>query len=151
MTINCILNHKNIQKQVLPGERAIDFLRDRMHLTGTKEGCGQGECGSCTILVDGLAVHACMMLAGQLDGREILTIEGLEQDGELDEIQKAFLEHGAIQCGFCTPGMIMSVKGLLLKNSHPTEEEIKRALEGNLCRCTGYETIRKAVESLIRK
>lgn len=149
--MTCTLNHNKIIQQVEPGERAIDFLRNRMKLTGTKEGCGQGECGSCTILVDGVAVHACMMLAAQLDGREVLTIEGLEQNGELDEIQQAFLSHGAVQCGFCTPGMIMSVKGLLLKYDMPTEEEIRHAMEGNLCRCTGYEMIREAILNLLEK
>lgn len=149
--ITCKVNGNNIKKEVQPGERVIDFLRNQLSLTGTKEGCGQGECGSCTILVDGLAVHACMMLAVQLDGKEILTIEGVAKDEQLDRIQKAFLESGAVQCGYCTPGMIMSVKGLLLKNPHPSDEEIKTALEGNLCRCTGYHTILDAVHASMGK
>ncbi len=149
--ITCVVNGATVSAWVEAGERAIDFLRERLHLTGTKEGCGQGECGSCTILVDTLAVHACMMLAVQLDGKEILTIEGLMKDGEPDRIQKAFLERGAVQCGYCTPGMIMSVKGLLLHNPCPTDEEIREAIAGNLCRCTGYQTIVDAVHDCIGK
>ncbi len=147
--LHMTLNGRKVETDVLPGQRALDILRDVFGLTGTKEGCGQGECGSCTILVDGKAVHACLMLAEQMEGHDILTIEGLEKDGELDRIQQAFFDAGAVQCGFCTPGMIMSVKGLLLKNPNPSDDEIKTALEGNLCRCTGYASIERAVHLVI--
>ena len=113
-------------------------------MTGVKEGCGEGECGACTVIVDGRAVTSCTMLSVQADGREVLTVEGLERDGRLDELQEAFLRHGAVQCGFCTPGMLMSLKALLLNNPKPNREEVLRAIEGNLCRCTGYHPILKA-------
>lgn len=144
--ISFILNGESVRVSVDSGERLLDLLRDRFDLTGTKEACGQGECGACTILCDGEAVHACLMLAVQADGTEIVTIEGLERNGELDGIQQAFLEVGAIQCGYCTPGMIIAAKSFLLKNPRPTAEEITEAMAGNLCRCTGYVKIHKAVE-----
>ena len=144
--ISFILNNEPVSVEVDSGERVLDLLRNRFTLTGTKEACGQGECGACTILCDGEAVHACLMLAVQADGTQIVTIEGLERNGELDGIQQAFLDAGAVQCGYCTPGMIMAAKSLLLKNPHPTAEEITEAMAGNLCRCTGYVKIHKAVE-----
>ena len=144
--ISFILNGESVRVSVDSGERLLDLLRDRFDLTGTKEACGQGECGACTILCDGEAVHACLMLAVQADGTEIVTIEGLERNGELDGIQQAFLEVGAIQCGYCTPGMILSVEGLLRRNPDPTVEEIKEGIGGNLCRCTGYQQIVEAVQ-----
>lgn len=144
--ISFVLNGVLVWLEVDPGERLLDVLRDRFHLTGTKEACGQGECGACTVLMNGDAVHSCLMLAVQADSTEIVTIEGLERNGEMDGIQQAFLDAGAIQCGYCTPGMIMAAKGLLLKNPHPTKEEIIKAMEGNLCRCTGYAKIHRAVE-----
>ena len=131
-----------------PKERLLDTLRERLHLTGTKEGCGVGECGACTVILDGEAVHSCMVLTAQVDGSEVLTVEGLEVDERLHPLQEAFIKHHAVQCGFCTPGMLMSAKALLDKNPNPTREEIKTAIEGNLCRCTGYEQIIEAIESV---
>jgi len=123
----------------------LDVLRDAIGLTGTKEGCGKGECGACTVIIDGEAVLACLTLAIRVQGKRILTIEGLARKGRLDSLQDSFVKYGAIQCGYCTPGMIMTSKALLGKNPHPTEEEIKAALSGNLCRCTGYVKIIEAV------
>ena len=123
------------------------MLRDKLHLYGTKEGCAIGECGACTVILDNEAVPSCLVPIGQVQGKHVITIEGLEKDGELDELQKAFIEYHAVQCGFCTAGMIMSAKALLMKNPSPTCEEIKKALSGNLCRCTGYVHIIDAVES----
>jgi carbon-monoxide dehydrogenase small subunit len=123
----------------------LDVLRDAIGLTGTKEGCGKGECGACTVIIDGEAVLACLTLAIRVQGKRILTIEGLAREGRLDSLQDSFVKYGAIQCGYCTPGMIMTSKALLGKNPHPTEEEIKAALSGNLCRCTGYVKIIEAV------
>ena len=151
MIVNFILNGKQVSRDLAPERRLIDVLREDFLLTGAKESCGEGECGACTILMDGEAVHACMVLAGQLEGHEILTIEGLAQNGELDIIQNSFVEHVAIQCGFCTPGMIMSTKGLLLKNPDPTEEEIRIALSGNVCRCSAYVQILAAVRDAAKK
>lgn len=131
-----------------PGKRLLDVLREDLRLTGTKEGCGEGECGACTVIVDGLAVNSCLMMAGQMDGKEIITVEGLEKDGELDDLQNAFISNGAVQCGYCTPGMLMSCKALLMRNPHPTEEEIRMAISGNLCRCTGYTKIVAAVKEV---
>ncbi len=145
-TIHFTLNGNPQTIEVDAGLRLVDLLREKFDLCGTKESCGQGECGACTVLVNNEAVHSCLMLAEQADGTDVLTIEGLEKDGQLDPIQTAFIECGAIQCGYCTPGMIMSTKGLLLNNSHPTDDEIKEALAGNLCRCTGYSKILQAVK-----
>ena len=128
--------------------RAIDLFRDVLGLTGVKEGCGRGECGACTILLDGKPVNSCLLYAPKLNGRRVQTIEGItEKDGKLSSIQEAFIEGGAVQCGFCTPGMILSSKALLEKNSKPGEKEIEEALSGNICRCTGYTKIIKAVKS----
>ena len=126
----------------------LRFLRDELHLTGTKEGCGEGDCGACTVLVDGQSVNSCLYLAVLADGKEILTIEGLEKNGQMHEIQEAFIRHGAIQCGFCSPGMIMSVKNLLDNNPKPTEDEIRRGMSGNLCRCTGYQQMVDAIKDV---
>jgi len=134
-----------------PKERLLDTLRERLYLTGTKEGCGVGECGACTVILDGEAVHSCMVLTAQIDGSEVLTVEGLEKEGRLHPLQEAFIKHHAVQCGFCTPGMLMSAKALLDKNPNPTREEIKTAIEGNLCRCTGYEQIIEAIESAAKE
>ena len=131
-----------------PGARLIDVLRDQLDLTGTKEGCGEGECGACTVLLDGVAVNSCLVLALQTRGRQVTTIEGLAGDGELDALQKAFIRAGAIQCGYCSPGMLMSSKALLLANPHPSEAEIRLAIAGNLCRCTGYDKIVQAVQAV---
>lgn len=132
---------------VEPDTRLIDVLRLHLGLTGTKEGCGEGECGACTVLVSGAAVNSCLLLAPQVQGKQVLTVEGLAREGELDELQRQFIEHGAVQCGYCTPGMLMSAKALLLANPHPSEQEIRLALAGNLCRCTGYATIVAAVSA----
>lgn len=145
MKLSFTLNGKAVQVEVTPGLRLVELLRETFGLTGTKESCGQGECGACTVLLDQEAVNACLVLAVQVDGKSVLTIEGLSRDGELDPLQQAFVDCGAIQCGYCTPGMILSAKGLLLQNPHPSDEEIRTALEGNLCRCTGYVKILQAV------
>ena len=124
----------------------LALLRDGLGLTGTKCSCSEGECGACTVLVDGRAVTSCLFLAVDAEGKDILTIEGLEKDGKLDPLQEAFIAVGAIQCGYCTPGMVLSAKGLLLQNPNPDDEAIKEALAGNLCRCTGYVKILEAVK-----
>ncbi len=147
MKITFILNGEPMELEA-PGEkRLLDFIREDLLLTGTKEGCGEGECGACTVVLNGLAIHSCLAVAGQLQGGRLLTIEGLEKNGEMDEIQKAFIKKSAVQCGFCTSGMIMSAKALLMKNPHPDEDEIKIAIAGNLCRCSGYREIKAAIKS----
>ena len=148
INLNLNVNGKEVTLKVGPKERLIDTLREQLNLTGTKEGCSIGECGACTIILNGEAVSSCLILTGQIGGSEVLTIEGLEVAGKLDPLQKAFIDYQAVQCGFCTPGMLMSAKALLLKNPHPGREEIKTTLEGNLCRCTGYEQIIEAIESV---
>ena len=145
MRIEFQLNGESRGAEVEPLERLVDALRERFGAKSVKEGCGEGECGSCTVIVDGKAVASCMMLAAQVDGREVMTAEGLGKDGELDRLQDAFLRHGAVQCGYCTPGMLMSVKALLIANPKPNREDVVRAIEGNLCRCTGYHQIVEAV------
>lgn len=133
------------------GQRLIDLLRDTLGLTGTKEGCGIGVCGACTVIMDGRAVNSCLVPAMAADGHEILTIEGMMQDGNLHPIQEAFVKHHAIQCGFCTPGLVMSARALLDRNPSPDREEIKKAIEGNLCRCTGYEQVIEAIQDVASK
>lgn len=147
MVINFVLNGKPMTVDVPADRRLLDFIREDLHLTGTKEGCGEGECGACTVVLDGKAVHSCLTLVGQIEGCELLTIEGLEQNGELDAIQKAFIKKSAIQCGFCTSGMVMSAKALLMENPQPTDDEIKRAISGNICRCSGYREIKEAIRA----
>ncbi len=147
MLINLTVNGKMHILEVEPQERLLDMLRLKLKLTGAKEGCGEGECGACTVIMNGEAVNSCMVLAYQARDAEILTIEGLAPAGGLDVIQQSFIDNGAIQCGYCTPGMIMSTKALLMKNTSPTAAEIKEALAGNLCRCTGYINIVKAVKA----
>ncbi len=149
MNITFNLNDEIISRDIDPSMRLIDFLRDNLGITSIKEGCSEGECGACTIIFNGRAVTSCTMFAGQINGGSILTLEGLSKHGELDKIQKSFIENGAIQCGFCTSGMILSVKALLMKNPKPTLDEIKEAIAGNLCRCTGYNKIIKAVQDII--
>jgi carbon-monoxide dehydrogenase small subunit len=127
----------------------LQFLREKLLLTGTKEGCSIGECGACTVIMNGKSVASCLVLAAEVDGAQIRTVEGEMRDGELSALQKAFIEHGATQCGFCTPGMIMSARELLARNSNPSREEIVEAIAGNLCRCTGYEPIVEAIEAVI--
>lgn len=148
-TIEFNLNGKDIKVDVPEDERLLDMLRDRLMLTGTKEGCGIGECGACTVIVDGEAVNSCLTFAASVDGKSVTTIEGVAQNGELAPIQKSILEHNALQCGFCTPGIVMSIKALLDSNPKPTEEEIKIAISGNLCRCTGYQQILEAVDDVV--
>jgi len=143
------LNGKEITVTTDANKRLLDVLRNDLNLTGTKEGCAIGECGACTIIFNGEAVTSCLMLIGQVQGSEIITIEGLSQNGELHSLQQKFLEHGAVQCGYCTPGMLLSAYALLLKNPNPTDEEIKEAIAGNLCRCTGYKQIIDAVKEAI--
>ena len=130
---------------VSPNETLVEVLRDRLELTGTKMGCGEGACGTCTVLLDGKPVRSCLTLAVEVQGQEIVTIEGLAVGAELHPVQVAFMEHGAIQCGFCSPGMILTGKGLLDENPHPTEEEVRRAISGVVCRCTGYAKIVEAI------
>jgi len=151
MTVTFMVNGKEVTLKVSSKERLLDTLREQLKLTGTKEGCSVGECGACTVILDGKAVSSCLILTGQIGGSEVLTIEGLEVDGNLDALQQAFIDYHAIQCGFCTPGMLMSAKALFIQNTHPSREEIKTALEGNLCRCTGYEQIIEAIESVAKK
>ena len=141
------VNGREYRVEADPSMRLLDLIRDVLCLTGTKEGCSEGECGACTVILDGEAVTSCLLLAGQAEGRELVTIEGVRTDKELSRLQKAFIEYGAVQCGFCTPGMIMSAKALLDRNPHPTEDEIRTALSGNLCRCTGYKKIVEAVQA----
>jgi len=126
----------------------IEAIRDEIGLTGTKEGCGIGECGTCTVLMDGKPIYSCIMLAVEAEGKEILTIEGLADSDGLHPMQKSFIDHGAVQCGFCTPGMILTAKALLDENPNPTEEDVRKAISGNLCRCTGYSKIIEAIMSL---
>jgi aerobic carbon-monoxide dehydrogenase small subunit len=139
------VNGEKQTQGVYPHHTLLEFLRDQLDLTGTKECCSEGECGACTVLLDGRAVNACLILAIEADGSEVTTIEGLAEAGRLDPLQTAFVEQGAVQCGFCIPGMIMAAKYLLLRNPHPTVPEIQEGLCGNLCRCAGYSRIIAAV------
>jgi carbon-monoxide dehydrogenase small subunit len=143
--IRLTVNGKARNATVRPGETLLDVLRGHLRLTGTKRGCEVGECGACTVVMDGVAVNACLVPAFQADGADVLTVEGLEQDGSLHPLQAAFLDHGAVQCGYCTPGMLMSAHALLRANPVPTRYEVAQALAGNLCRCTGYRMIVDAV------
>lgn len=143
------LNGEEVTIHIQPDALLVDVLRDELGLMGTKEACGQGECGACTVILDGQPVTSCLVPAIKARGREVMTVEGLASEGELHPLQKAFIEHGAVQCGYCTPGMLMSAKALLDRNPHPTEEEIKVAISGNLCRCTGYVKIVEAIKAAI--
>ena len=145
--ISLDINGKNYKVDVPADATLLWVIRDNLKLTGTKYGCGIGECGACTVIMNGEAVNSCMVLAPQAEGAEVITIEGLETDGELHPLQRAFVEKGAVQCGFCSPGMILTAKTLLDKNPNPTRAEIRRAIAGNMCRCTGYQQIVDAVES----
>ena len=147
-TITFTINDELVSLVVEPHWTLLRVIRDELRLTGTKEGCGEGDCGTCTVLVDGKAVNSCLILAVDAEGKTITTIEGLAQGGELHPLQKAFIEKGAVQCGFCTPGMILSAKALLDGNPHPSEEEIRSAISGNLCRCTGYVKVIEAIRSV---
>lgn len=146
MRLNFTVNGIPRQLEVSPDCRLLDILRDYLGLTGVKEGCGEGECGACTVLMGKMAVHACLYVAAQLPGKEITTIEGLEdEDGGLSPLQRAFVEETAVQCGYCTTGMVMSARALLYENPDPTEQDIRAALAGNICRCSGYVQIIRAV------
>ncbi|UQZ90264.1 (2Fe-2S)-binding protein [Deltaproteobacteria bacterium Smac51] len=147
LTVNGRLRSANVDTSM----RLIDLLRDEFRLTSVKEGCGVGECGACTVLLNGEPVCSCLMPAFQAREASILTVEGLEKNGELDDLQKSFLEKDATQCGFCTPGMILTAKALLMKNPTPSRDEIRTALAGNICRCTGYTPIIEAVEDAAAK
>ena len=146
MKIAFTLNGKKIRVDVPPDRRVLDLLREDLSLTGTKEGCGTGECGACTILVNGESRLSCLMLAAQLEGCHVTTIEGVSSAKKLHPVQEAFIEHGAVQCGFCTPGAVLAAIDLLQRNAEPTRQDIREALSGNLCRCTGYQKIVDAVQ-----
>ena len=145
MTICFVLNGKTINVESAPDRRLVDLLREDMGLTGTKECCGSGECGACAVLIDGESRLSCLMLAAQLEGRSVTTVEGVADETDLALIQKAFVDYGAVQCGFCTPGMIVSALDLLRRNPIPTREKVREGLSGNFCRCTGYQKIVDAV------
>ena len=140
-----IVNGRKVQLVLEGSETLLDCLREHLGLTGTKRGCDEGDCGACTVLVDGLPVNACLVLASEMSGKNITTIEGLRRDNALHPLQEAFIRHNAVQCGFCTPGMILTAAALLDENPNPSEEEIRHHLQGNLCRCTGYSKIVQAV------
>jgi carbon-monoxide dehydrogenase small subunit len=142
------VNGESVELDVKPSETLLETLRDRLELTGAKEGCGLGACGSCTVLLNGLPTRSCIVLTAESDGSEVSTIEGLADGTKPAPIQESFMEKGAVQCGFCTPGMILTAKGLLDRNSRPTREEIIRSISSNLCRCTGYKKIVEAVEAV---
>jgi aerobic-type carbon monoxide dehydrogenase small subunit (CoxS/CutS family) len=136
-----VFNHVSVRKTL------VQLIRDEAGMTGTKEGCGEGDCGTCTVLLDGQPVNSCLVLASEADGKEVLTVEGLSREWELHPLQQAFVEEGAVQCGFCIPGMLLAAKALLDENPSPTEAEIRAAIAGNLCRCTGYVRIVQAIKS----
>ena len=146
--VTFVLNGSRVTVEVEPSLLLIDLLREKLGLTGTKIGCGEGECGACTVLIDGKNVNSCLILAAQIDGHEVVTIEGLSSYDKLHPLQNAFIAEGAVQCGFCTPGMLLSAKSLLDVNPHPSREEITRHISGNLCRCTGYAKIVNAIEKV---
>lgn len=146
-TIELRVNGRVHGVEVEPSMTLLEVIREKLELTGTKEGCGSGDCGACTVLMDGKAVNSCLVLAIEAQGSEIVTIEGLGDGQGLDPLQEAFIEHGAVQCGFCTPGMIMSSRALLNENPEPSEEQIRRAISGNLCRCTGYTQIVESIKA----
>ena len=146
-----LLNGKKVSLQTSSSKRLLDLLREELGLTGTKEGCGIGECGACTVILDGKAINACLVLAGQVEGSEVMTVEYLARNGRLNDLQQAFLETGAVQCGYCTPGILMSVTALLNQVPDPSDEEIKEAIAGNLCRCTGYKQIIEAIQQTAKQ
>ena len=151
MTVSLTINKKEYTCEVEPQMTLLDLLRDQLGLTGTKRGCEIGECGACTVIMDGITVNSCLVPAFQAEGSEITTIEGVAADGKLHPVQQAFLDHDAVHCGFCTPGMVLSAVNLLENNPQPSEEDIRRALAGNLCRCTGYQQIFEAVEAAAKR
>ena len=153
--INIMVNNEHYVREVAVNRTLLEFLREDLGLTGAKEGCNEGECGACTVLVDGKPVNSCLMLAVEAEGSYILTIEGLAKGDLLHPLQQAFIDEGAVQCGFCTPGMIMTAKAILDEYGNPSEKEIRKLMEGNLCRCTGYtrviKTVKKTAEALAAK
>lgn len=151
MLVRFRLNGRPVEVDVPPGRRLLDLLREDLGLTGTKEGCGEGECGACTVIVDGKPRLACLTLAIQVEGKEVITVEGLSREGKLHPLQEAFVETAGVQCGFCTPGFLLAAQALLLENPNPTREEVREWLGGNLCRCTGYEQIVEAVLQATRR
>jgi len=146
VTLN--INNEEYTINTKPNRTLLEVLRDDLHLTGTKQGCGEGICGSCTVLLNDLPIRSCLLLVTEAEGKDIKTIEGLAEDGKLNPVQEAFIEHHAIQCGFCSPGMIVTGYALLKENPHATEDEIRHAISGNVCRCTGYVKIVEAIKSL---
>lgn len=146
--VTLVVNDTSYSLDVDPRRTLLDALREDIHLTGAKLGCDMGNCGACTILLDGEAVYSCLVLAIECEGRQITTIEGLAKDGALDPVQRAFVEHDALQCGFCTSGQVLALKALLARTPHPTEEEIERGMSGNICRCGAYPKIRAAARAL---
>ena len=149
-TIAVEVNGVSYEREVEARKLLIHFLRDDLDLTGSHVGCDTGNCGACSVLVDGVLLKSCMLLAVQADGASIQTVEGLGDDGELDALQQAFSDHHALQCGYCTPGMLMSAKALLAQNPRPSEEEIRKAIQGNICRCTGYVNIVEAIKAVAK-
>jgi carbon-monoxide dehydrogenase small subunit len=150
-TISFTLNGTQEVREVRSSLTLLRFLREQLGVMGVKSGCDTGECGACTVLLDGEPVNACLVLAVEIDGAEIVTVEGLSTDDRLDPLQQAFIDHNGVQCGFCTPGILMSAKALLDRNPHPNRDEIKDALRGNLCRCTGYVRIIDAIEAAVKE
>ena len=148
--INLEVNGEPREAWVRPNETLLQVLRDRFGLTGTKEGCDIGKCGACTVLVDGKAIHSCLTLAVTVDGSKVTTIEGLSDGQRLHPLQQAFIDHAAVQCGFCSPGMIMAARAFLAENPHSTEDEVKEAMASNICRCTGYSGIIEAIMAVVR-
>jgi aerobic-type carbon monoxide dehydrogenase small subunit (CoxS/CutS family) len=148
--IHLHVNGDEVFGEVSPNKTLLWFLREELELTGTKEGCSAGECGACTVILNGKPVNSCMVMALEAREGEVFTIEGEAKDGKLSKLQEAFIEHNGLQCGFCTPGMVMAARALLNSKPHPTREEIKEAMQGNLCRCTGYESIIESVEAAAR-
>ncbi len=148
-TINTIINNEKHEIEVPYQMSLLELLREELNMTGTKEGCGNGECGACTVLLDDLPVRSCIILAHEIDQKEVVTIEGLKNTGDYEKIKEVFMAEDAVQCGFCTPGFVMAVKALLNRTKYPNDQDIKEALGGHLCRCTGYEAIHKAVKRLV--
>jgi carbon-monoxide dehydrogenase small subunit len=151
MLIECKVNGESRKLDVFPMARLLDVLREQLQLTGTKEGCGEGECGACTVVIDGRIVNSCLVPVAQVNGAEITTIEGVAHDDQLHTVQQAFIQHGGAQCGICTPGMVLAAVDLLKRNPQPTEDDIRNGLAGNLCRCTGYMKIFESVVQACRK
>lgn len=149
--IDVTVNGKQETIEVQPWETLLEMIRERLHLTGSKEGCGMGECGACTVIMDGVTVNSCLILAVEADGKSIVTVEGVGSKEKLHPVQEAFVEHGGMQCGFCTPGMIVSGTYLLKKNPRPTEEQIREGIAGNFCRCTGYTKIIESIDAAAKK